>query len=70
MKRPARTVTDRERSLLTWLMKIMDESAAERDRRAGSIEAEPFQRLYQHAFDALDRPTRETLRLMREGHFE
>ncbi len=62
-------MTDRERSLVTWLIKIMDEATKEMAVRTGE-EAEPFMRLSMIAYEALDRPNESQLAAYREWKFQ
>lgn len=61
-------MTDRERSNVTWFVKILDEAHREMMLRKGD-EAEPFMRLYLMAFEAIDRPNDAQLTAYREGRF-
>jgi len=61
-------MTDREKSLVTWLVRILDQADAELAKHR-TIEGEPFAHIKLIAFEALDRPSDVQLTAYREGKF-
>lgn len=61
-------VTDRERALITGLIRVLDQADAELAKHK-TIDGEPFAHIRQIAFEGLDRPTDAQLKAYREGKF-